>query len=148
MNKKGYTLIEIIVVIAIIASIGTIGAIGLSKIISNSKQTRYDDMIEDMKAAGNTYFTIYSEYSEYSNLKTDLYNSNTLIIPVQTLKEALLVDQKQKNPKDNSDVHGRVVLTYSSGKVNYQVVLCKFTSSQLQGKTSSQIAALERTCSN
>ena len=101
MNKKGYTLIEIIVVIAIIASIGTIGAIGLSKIISNSKQTRSDDMIEEMKATGNTYFTIYSEYSDYSSIKTDLYNTGTLIIPVQNLKEALLVDQKQKNPKDN-----------------------------------------------
>ena len=85
MNKKGYTLVEIIVVIALIASIGTIGAIGLSKIISNSKQTRYDDMINDMKAAGNTYFTIYSEYEEYSNIKTSLYNSGRLIIPVQTL---------------------------------------------------------------
>ena len=146
MNKKGYTLVEIIVVIALIASIGTIGAIGLSKIISNSKQTRYDDMINDMKAAGNTYFTIYSEYEEYSNIKTSLYNSGRLIIPVQTLKEALLVDQKLKNPKDNSTVYGRVVLTYSSGDVSYQVILCKPTVSQVTGKTSAQIADYEKTC--
>ena len=33
MNKKGYTLIEIIVVIALIGAIVTIGAIGLYKII-------------------------------------------------------------------------------------------------------------------
>ncbi len=144
MNKKGYTLIEIIVVIALIGAIGTIGAIGLSKIISNSKQTRYDEMIEDIKSAGNTYFTIYSEYSEYSNLKSSLYNSGSVIIPIQTLKEALLVDQKQKNPKDNSDVHGRVVLTYN-GTINYQVVLCNIN---ISGKTSPQIATEERTCSS
>ena len=121
MNKKGYTLIEIIVVIAIVASVGTIGAIGLSKIISNSKQTRYDEMIEDIKAAGNTYFTIYSEYEEYSNLKSDLYSSGSVVIPIQTLKQALLVDQNQKNPKDNTLVDGCVKIIYSSGNLNYQV---------------------------
>ena len=38
MNKKGFTLIELIVVIALVASIGTFGAIGLSKVISNGAE--------------------------------------------------------------------------------------------------------------
>ena len=120
MNKKGYTLIEIIVVIAIVASVGTVGAIGLSKIISNSKQTRYDDMIEDIRAAGNTYFTIYSEYPEYFDLK-DAYTGTTKEISIARLKEALLVDQNLKNPKDNVLVDGCVKITLSSGKLNFSV---------------------------
>ena len=120
MNKKGYTLIEIIVVIAIIATVGTVGAIGLSKIISSSKQTRYDDMINDLQAAGNTYFTIYSEYPEYSYLQ-NVYTNGSVDVCISTLKEALLVDQKLKNPKDNTLVDGCVKILYSSGALNFKV---------------------------
>ncbi len=145
MNKKGYTLIEIIVVIAIVATIGTFGAIGLSKILSNTKEDKYNEMINNLKNSASTYFTIYSEEAGYEYLKNGLYNNNSLIIPIATLKETLLVDQNEKNPKDNSDVYGRVVLTYNS-TINYDVILCKFTSQQLQNKSLSEIANMEKTC--
>lgn len=154
MNKKGYTLIEIIVVIAIIATVGTVGAIGLSRIISNSKQTRYSDLERDLKAAGNTYFTIYSEYDEYSYLKEDLYGSKgEVLIPIQTLKEALLVDRNLKNPKDNKPIYGRIRLYMSGGAAegyfNYGLVICEFTDTQLtqmKAKTSEEIAEIETDC--
>ncbi len=135
MNKKGYTLIEIIAVIVLVGSIGTFGAIGLAKIISNSKSQRYDDMIEDLKSAGNTYFTIYSEYQDYDYLKTDLYNNGRLVISINDLKSALLVDQNLKNPKTNEAVDGCVVITYSSGALNYEVYLYKLGSNSTSCNT-------------
>lgn len=120
MNKKGYTLIELIAVIAIIAAVGTFGVVGVSKLISNSKQQRYDEMVEDLKAAGNTYFSIYSEKSEYSYLKERLYSSpNQVKIKIDDLKEALLVDENLKDPKTNELVSGCVIITYTSGTINY-----------------------------
>ena len=129
MNKKGYTLIEIIVVIALVATVGLVGAIGLTKIITNSKQTRYDDMINDLEGAALTYFTIYSEYPEYADLKTDLYTSHSVVIPIETLKEALLVDQNQKNPKDNSAVHGVTRIYIENDVQKVEVILCQPDSS-------------------
>jgi len=120
MNKKGYTLIEIIVVIALIAAIGTFGVVGLSKVISNSKEQRYNEMIDDIKSAGNTYFTVYSEKSGYEYLKNSLYNNGRLVIQISTLKEALLIDENLKNPKNNQDVNGCVVITYNT-ELNYKV---------------------------
>ena len=121
MNKKGYTLIEIIVVIVLVATIGTFGAVGLSKVISNSKNQKYDDMIEDLKGAANTYFTIYSEYAEYESLKEDLYEHGSVEISIDNLKAALLVDQNLKNPKDNSLIDGCVIISYNNAKLNYKV---------------------------
>ena len=116
MNKKGFTLIELIVVIALVASIGTFGAIGLSKVISNSKVERYNEMIKDIKASANTYFSIYSNKPEYSYLKDDLYNNTNhkVVISISTLKEALLVDWDLKSPKDNNDVDGCVIIEYKN----------------------------------
>lgn len=129
MNKKGYTLIEIIVVIAIVATVGTIGAIGLSKVLSNSKEQRYDEMLDDIKAAANTYFTIYSDKEEYAYLENNLYNNGTLSISIDDLKESLLVDQNLKNPKDNTPINGCVVLTYNNS-VSYKV--CPYENCECQ----------------
>ncbi len=122
MNKKGFTLIELIVVIALVASIGTFGAIGLSKVISNSKNERYNEIIQDIKLAGKTYFTIYSEMEDYSYLKNNLYTTGEVIIPISTLKNVLLVDENLKNPKDNTLINGCVVIEYkNSASIEYKV---------------------------
>ena len=114
MNRKGYTLIELIVVIALVSIIGTFGVVGLSKVIANSKNERYVEMIESLKSASNTYIAIYPEKEK------KLYSDAVLIIPIADLQESLLIDKDLKNPKDNSLVTGCVKLTYSN-KINYEV---------------------------
>lgn len=120
MNKKGYTLIEIIVVIALVVSIGTFGAIGLSKILSNSKNQRYEEMINDIKMAANTYFSIYSKKNEYSYLNEELYNNGEVIIPISILKDTLLVRENLKNPKDNTLIDGCVIIRYQNNSIEYK----------------------------
>lgn len=120
MNKKGYTLIEILVVVAIIAVIGLTATIGLDKIVVNSKNDRYENMLEDIKAAANTYITII-EPSINSSLYVDLSET----ITIEELKDALLLDKDLKNPKDNSLVSGNVVIIYNSGvgSISYDINL-------------------------
>ena len=120
MNKKGYTLVEIIAVIALVVTIGAVGAVGMSTLISKSKDQRYNDMIADIKAAANTYFSIYSERAEYSYLNENLYGNGSVEIPMSTLKETLLVDEDLKNPKDNQFVSGCVLIEYDN-EITYKV---------------------------
>ena len=125
MNKKGYTLVELIVVIVIIASIGIYGVISLNKTLEESKNQKYNEMIEYLKDSANTYFTIYSEYEDYSNLKDDLYGNDSLKITIKELKDKLLVDEDLKNPKDNQliDNNACVIITYDNinSLVDYKV---------------------------
>ena len=145
MNKKGYTLVEIIAVIALVVTIGAVGAVGMSTLISKSKDQRYNDMIADIKAAANTYFSICtwfipsrlystgssavimfpdtlfsSERAEYSYLNENLYGNGSVEIPMSTLKETLLVDEDLKNPKDNQFVSGCVLIEYDN-EITYKV---------------------------
>ena len=135
MNKKGYTLIELITVIAIVVAVGTFGAIGITKMISSTKEERYNEMIEDLKTAANTYFSIYSEKPEYSNLglKEKLYTGDKiLIIPISDLKDALLVEQHLKNPKDSKEVDGCVFITYDSLTSTLTYKVCPYENCQCE----------------
>lgn len=135
MNKKGYTLIELITVIAIVVAVGTFGAIGITKMISNTKEERYNEMIEDLKTAANTYFSIYSEKPEYSNLrlKEQLYTGDKiLMIPISDLKDALLVEQHLKNPKDSKEVDGCVLITNDNLPPTLTYKVCPYENCQCE----------------
>lgn len=120
MNKKGYTLIEILMVVAIIAVIGLTATIGLDKIISNSKKDKYDEMLEEIEGAANTYITVIEP-----SINASLYTDLTETVTIQELQDALLLDMNLKNPKDNTLVGGNVVITYdsSSGSISYDITI-------------------------
>ena len=120
MDKKGYTLIEILMVVAIIAVLGLTATIGLDKIVTNSKQDKYDQMISEIKEASNTYITIINP-----SLNASLYTDMSETVTIEALQTSLLLDENLKNPKDNSLVSGNVVITYSSasGSISYDINL-------------------------
>ena len=119
MNKKGYTLLEILLVVAIIATIGLVGGVNLVKTINASKQEKYDNMVIDIQESANTYLTINPE------LEAELYTNGTYTVPIAALQEALLIDEKLKNPKDNTLVDGTVLITYNSStsSLEYEVTI-------------------------
>lgn len=120
MDKKGYTLIEILMVVAIIAVLGLSATIGLTKITVNSKQDKYDQMISEIKEAANTYITIMEP-----DLNASLYVEMSETVNISDLQASLLLDENLKNPKDNSLVSGTVVITYNStsGSISYDINL-------------------------
>ena len=54
-NKKGFTLIEILVCIAIIAVMGIAIGIGTNKLSQNTKNTNNEKILKEILSAGNTY---------------------------------------------------------------------------------------------
>ena len=54
-NKKGFTLIEILVCIAIIAVMGIAIGIGTNKLSQNTKNTNNEKILKELLSAGNTY---------------------------------------------------------------------------------------------
>lgn len=120
MNKRGYTLIEVLMVVAIIAILGLTATVGLNKITLNSKQDRYDLMLSEIKEAANTYMTIVEP-----DLNASLYVDMSETITIADLQDSLLLDENLKNPKDNSLVSGTVVITYNStsGSISYDINL-------------------------
>ena len=119
-DKKGYTLIEILMVVAIIAILGLTATIGLSKVINNSKQDKYDQMIGEIKEAANVYISIVEP-----DLNASLYVDMSETVTIEQLQTSLLLDENLKNPKDNSLVSGNVVITYNSasGSISYDINL-------------------------
>ena len=64
MNKKGFTLVEILAVIVIIALLSVLGISGARGISNRIKQKEYDAKVETLKSAALDYAEGY-----YSNLK-------------------------------------------------------------------------------
>ena len=63
-NKKGFTLIEILVCIAIIAVMGIAIGIGTNKLSQNTKNTHNENLLKEILSAGNTYCQLSTKKSE------------------------------------------------------------------------------------
>ena len=63
-NKKGFTLIEILVCIAIIAVMGIAIGIGTNKLSQNTKNTNNEKILKEILSAGNTYCQLSTKKSE------------------------------------------------------------------------------------
>ena len=52
LNRKGFTLIEVLAVVAIIAILGMIAVPNVLKVINQGKDSSYDILVQDIKTAG------------------------------------------------------------------------------------------------
>ncbi len=107
MNKKGFTLIEMIVVIGLLGMIGTIMAVGMSAVIKNNNKKSCEKMIGRIEAA-----SLACEADSNCNAKT-----------VQKLKEyGLLADDKLINPSNNKSMANCQV---TNGKITSSSAECQ-----------------------
>ena len=89
MNKKGYTIIELLAVIAIIGLLFTIAIISYSGLINKANETVYKNYINSMHEAAITYFTDNVLISNETIYLNDLIAQNKI--------------EEINNPKNNSD---------------------------------------------
>lgn len=108
MNKKGFTLIELIAVITIIALLAVIIVPTINSSISNSKQAAYETQISQIEDAAKKYMINNSELLPNSGNTTKI-NINTLV------KEGFLSkkDNKIINPINNNEMNGCIHINYS-----------------------------------
>ena len=97
-NKKGFTLIEILVCIAIIAVMGIAIGIGTNKLSQNTKNTNNENLLKEILSAGNTYCQLSAKKSECIDGATVTFDN---LISAGVLDEKIL---DKVNPTINSNV--------------------------------------------
>ena len=107
MNKKGFSLVEVLGVIVIIAIISGLAVVSFNSMNSSSKLAYYKTLEENIKLAGSEYFN-YNLANEVSINK--LYEDRYL--------ETEVLDYDQKKCTD-----GYVYKIQENGNVNYIVCL-------------------------
>lgn len=75
MNRKGFTLIELIATIALLAIIATISFVTISNVIKQSKVNDCHTLVNSIKAATNEYVSD----NRYGNLDIDNFNASKLV---------------------------------------------------------------------
>ena len=117
MNKKGFTLIELIATITIMVMITIIAIPTSIKFIEKGKQNQYDILEDQIISAANKY---------YINHKDDK------CITIDELKNTNLLNEVDDkfinnlgniiNPKTNKTLNEQVKVTINGNKVTYKLV--------------------------
>lgn len=103
MNKKGFSLIELLGVLCVLGILACIVAVPVTKSIKdaniNACKSQFQTVIEAAKQWGNE--NIYS-------LPDDINETST--VSILTLKEAGLLENDLKNPIDKSNIDDTIVV--------------------------------------
>ncbi len=98
MNKKGFTLIEILAVIVIMGIITVSGISGITKMAKKSNEKRYDAFVKQIEDASSTYANL-------NNLREQCGNYNCILeITISDLIEAGLIKENLIDPSTNEVV--------------------------------------------
>lgn len=113
MNKKGFTLVELIAVIGLIAIIAAFSFRIITKRIQVSKERLYKSLMSDLQKATEKYMLQHDD--------SDIYHLNTLCIKITLLQsEGHLEKGKIVNPKDGRELTGFMKVSFDDTKKQYQ----------------------------
>ena len=107
LNKKGFTLVELIATIVVLALVVSISAYAITNIINSAKAKNYELLIKNIKDASETY---YQECKyKYSNNSGITCNDNVTLqelVNYGYLKGNGTKDDKMEivNPKNNKNI--------------------------------------------
>ena len=93
MNKKGFTLVELLAVIIILSLLAVLASTSVTKVIKNSKSDLYDAQLNLIKSAAEAWGS--DNINKLPNAGECKY------ITLSTLKGYGLIDNEIKNPKTN-----------------------------------------------
>lgn len=115
MNKKGYTLVEIIAVIALIAVICGLFVLNFSRKNNNQLEENYNNEIKKMESAADTYVMTNksSNDSKYEIIKYTAANEEETFcfITLDDLVDDGFLNQIPINPKTNEEFEGVIKFT-------------------------------------
>ena len=121
LNKKGFTLVELIATIVVLALVVSISAYAITNIINSAKAKNYELLIKNIKDASETY---YQECKyKYSNNSGITCNDNVTLqdlVNYGYLKGNGTKDDKMVivNPKDNINIgECSIAIKYENGKL-------------------------------
>ncbi len=140
MNKKGFTLVEVIVTIVIIALISGIGIIAYQSFFGTGEEKYYNALENDILLAGNDYFVDHRD---------DLPTGNRVSeVELSTLVNAKYLESV-KDSKGNTCTNGKVYVYRENNQYMYEVCLdCngyKSTGKYCDGSIANQINITAKT---
>lgn len=115
MKKTGFTLIELLAVIVILAIIAVIVAPNVAQMITNSKESSYQEQ-------KNAIISAAKRWSTDNALKLPTINGGIITKHVYELKEEGYLNSEKDiiDPRDNSEMHGCAVITYDQSNNQYK----------------------------
>lgn len=130
MNRKGFTLIELIVTIALLAVVSIISFVSITGIINDSKEKNCNNLVKSIKSATKDYIS--------DNRYTD-----ELYMPDGSIKEVFNTSNISKylngdlvNPYDNKTISNNIIIRveynsdntpknisvfYNNGEINSEI---------------------------
>lgn len=114
MNKKGFTLVELLAVIVILALLAVVANSSVTNVVKNSKSDLYNTQIELIKSAAETWGL--DNIDKLPNEGTCSY------ITLKDLKAYGLFEEEIINPKTNKEFSNNLTIKITS-KINNQGVL-------------------------
>jgi len=120
MKRRGFTLIEVIGVIAVLSLMLLITVPALTKTLKRNEKQQYDDYINNLKLATETYIVKnIDSYPELNDMHEEVY------IEIDFLLKSGYIDSVMDDPDLSKEEQPNYVLVTlnADGTFNYQVVL-------------------------
>lgn len=111
MNRKGFTLVELLAVIIILSLLALITSTSITKLVSDSKDDLSDVQIQLIKSAAQTWGA--DNLSQLPNVGECSY------ITLGDLKKYGIIDSKIINPKNNQEISDDLKIKISNDKNEY-----------------------------
>ena len=131
MNKKGFTLVELLAILLLLAIIVGIGSYLIINVLDDSKKNNYNLLIENINNAVEEYY-IECKYSSGASITCPSENSGEYQIKLDDLvKYGYLKGNSDDsvdamdlvNPNDNVKINECLIkYSFSSGKINIYAV--------------------------
>ena len=108
MNKKGFTLVELLAVIAILGIIVLITVISVNSTLKETKQSLSQTQIKNIEEAAKTYYI------------NEQISNNNACISISTLIDSGYLNRNVIDPKNKEQITGYVKVSYDSKKYTYK----------------------------
>lgn len=112
MNKKGFTLVELMAVIIILGVVLLLVLPAVDKTIKNSKQTAYKAQLDRIKKASSDWAISNAKYLPNEE-------GDSIVIYLGELKTSGLIDVNIKNPINNKILSNNSSITITKSNGNY-----------------------------
>ena len=115
MNKKGFTLIEILAVITILSIIGVIIVIKVGETVNTAKNSLSDNQIKKIIEATKKYMI------ENPDLLPSIESLDNIIITTNELLENGIIENENIiNPKTKEKIEGCIEISYNNNYNQYE----------------------------
>ena len=111
MNKKGFTLVELIAIILVLSIILTVVFTSLSASNQNASESEYQNFISNLETAAETYANLPGIYKD---IDERLKKGDNVQILVTDLINAGIIDEIPVNPKTNEEFDDYIIVKKNS----------------------------------